>query len=184
MAKRTFALACAVSIALLALSEGRAQTARPFISADGCAILATTVFEQLTMSAWPSPGDRVLPPGESEVLICNQTARTVSSAFTMAMATMNVYISWRDPRDIRGDVCLSGDLSQCYPHRNPYVPITDSSELAFVYASWSAVQAATLRYAEAGGHSNTTRFSPALLKNELRRSMAKSSMLRSGYLRP
>ena len=175
MANRILALSCAVSISLLASADGQAQTMRPINGADGCAILAGAVHQQLTASARPAYDKRVPHAGGTDVVICNQTARTVSAAFTKAMATMNVYVSWRDPRDVRGDFCLSANLSQCYPHRSPYIPIADIPELAFVYASWSAVQATTLKHAEAGGFNDTTRFSPAVLKSQLRRSIKKAS---------
>ncbi len=179
MAIRNFALSCAFSIAMLALSTARADSLWPAVGDDGCAALAAVVFQQVAGSAWANPGGRILPPdsGDAGVKICDQTARTVSAAFTAAMATMNVYVSWRDPRDVRGDVCLSADLSQCYPHGNPFVPLPSGRELAFVYASWSAVQSAAMRYADGGAFSDTSRFSPATLGTDLGRSIRHTSLM-------
>lgn len=173
MAKRSFVLGCTVLTVLATQAAARADTIRPFAGADGCGMLAAVVFQEVAASAWLEPGSRIVSreDGNTEVTICNQTARTVTGAFTKAMATMNIYIGWNDPRDARGDECLSAFLSQCYPHRNPFVPITSGSDLAFIYTSWSAVQATALKYTDASGRSDTSRFSRAVLERDLRRSM-------------
>lgn len=186
MAKRIFALSCMISIAALTASPASADSIRRSVVPNGCAILAAAVFEQVTASAWYKAGGSPIAAGADprEIAICHQTARTVSAAFTRAMETMNVYVSWQDPRDVRGDVCLSGDLSQCYPHRNPFVPFNAGADLAFMLSNWSAVQTTTLRFGQPGGARDTSRFSPAALNNDLRRSLGASVVDGRGGLSP
>ncbi len=105
---------------------------------DDCPVLG-----ELVTQAVLDAGDGLkarLVPGFPRVglLKCRQAALTVTTGFSAAMARRNIYVSWQWPDKERGDRCLSADLSQCYPTRNPFVPYS-VSDGAFVADSWHGV---------------------------------------------
>ncbi len=117
---------------------------------DGCRALENSVYSAVlaASSGWRRPATE---SGAAPAFVCAESARAVSSGFTKAMARRNVFLSWKSPEQERGDLCLSADLSQCYPNRNPYVPMA-VGDAAFVADSWRAVLRAVGR-AMPGGHS-------------------------------
>ena len=122
MAKRKFAALMLASIGALAFTNN-VRAGEPFIGVDGCAVLAELVYTEITAAAWYGPGDfSAWPrsPGATDITICNQTARTVSKAFTSAMTSIGKEVRWGLPSINPGDVCQSGFLEQCYPDRYPF----------------------------------------------------------------
>lgn len=138
MKKGMMTAAFAAVIGLSAVSAD----ARERVSADGCRVLENAVFAAVLAA---SDGTRRSAAGKGGRagmwLACSDSAQAVSTGFTRAMLERNVYVSWRSPEQERGDMCLSADLSQCYPNRNPYVPM-GAGDAAFVADSWNAVRRA------------------------------------------
>lgn len=167
MAKRKFAALMLASIGALALTNN-VRAEEPFIGVDGCAVLADLVHTELTAAAWYGPGDfGAWPgyPGETEMTICNQTARTVSKAFTSAMASIGAEIRWGDSSINPGDVCQSGFLEQCYPERYP----KDGSN-----ATWATLSKIVQRAMPFGTASDRATFSPGAMRLALRSALARN----------
>lgn len=161
MTKRDLAALLLVSIATLAqASTSKAQGS--FASGDGCALLADIVYAEVTAAAWYGPGG--LRPlheeaRERQITVCNQTTRTVSTAFTSAMISIGEPVRWdRMPID-RGDFCLSVYLDQCYPDRNP---------LGSVGNTWSAVRSTVKQAMPNGIATDQSIFNIGTLRSALR----------------
>lgn len=161
MAKRNFAATMLMSIAMLALTNNsRADDA--FTAADGCAVLAQLVYSEVTSAAWYGPGTiRPLPDdaGDSRIIVCSQTTRTVSHAFTLAMTSTGVPVRWAYPTDDRGDYCWSGFLDQCYP---------DRERLGQSSRTWNAVSKIVKRAMPNGIATDQSIFNPSTLRLALR----------------
>lgn len=160
----------AVCMAFATAAEGRTMFGRPM----ACAALEVAVYDSVLRSsagvaAHPGSGVRQGPAAQ---LSCRDTARAVSSGFSRAMAERNVYLRWQWPGQESGDLCLSADLSQCYPHRNPFVPFA-KGDAAFVADSWNGVLRAVGRAMPRGHAADLARFSvdglSATLVSEIRR---------------
>jgi len=165
-------MSCCVLMLAFAAGNAGASLAEPFVGADGCAILGAAVYDQIAAGGPSGAGDGAVlrNPGDTDVVICNQTARTVTAAFSKAMSSLGIDVSWSGARQERGDECLSAFLSQCYPNQDigPYG--LDAVELVYVYDTWRLVQGSTARFMLFGYFSDTTVFAPG----ELQRAMAPS----------
>jgi hypothetical protein len=161
MAKRNFALLVLASIgALLLTNSVRAQGV--FTDVDGCAVLAQLVYKEVTAAAWHDRYGQVSwmnSPGETKITICNRTTRTVSKAFSTAMASIGAEVHWGYPTDDRGDYCLSGFLDQCYPDRN---------RLGLSVNSWGAVSKTVRQAMPRGVASDQSLFSEVAMRLALR----------------
>lgn len=174
MKKEFFGAAIAlVYMAYPAMTEARELTGRPV----ACAALEDAVYGAvLAASAGTVPVAAAAGidarTGRGGLLLCRDTARTVSAGFTRAMAERNVYLKWQWPGKERGDLCLSADLSQCYPNQNPYVPFV-RGDAAFAVTSWNAIVSAVGRTMPQGFRADAARFAPAgmaaRLADEVRR---------------
>ncbi len=154
--------------ALLTMSHARAQ--QPVVGVDGCAILAMLVYTEVTEAGFHgarAPGDPVYP-GPDEITICNQTARSVTAAFTSSLRQMNIYVSWGYPQRSNGDYCLSHFLSQCYPNRDPYMPHLSAADSKFVATSWSAIYGAVIKAMATAPGTDISRFQRASLSNSIK----------------
>ena len=132
MMKRKFAAWILAGIGAIALANN-ANADGPYIGVDGCAVLAQLVYAEVTAAAWYGSGGLwclVDEANDSGIAVCNQTARTVSNAFTSAMTSIGSPIRWGYPSVNPSDVCLSIYLDQCYP---------DPSRLGATDATWNAV---------------------------------------------
>ncbi len=151
MAKRIFAVLLISLIAGLPAGELRAQPIP--VAIDGCAKLAKVVYAEVSAAAINGPGNAgpwVIDQGLGDIAVCSHVAKTVSQAFTSAMLSAGMEVSWH--RDVydgppdRGDYCLSGFLSQCYPNQSP--PLSNSihgASNALVQKSWAVVSQAVMR---------------------------------------
>lgn len=173
MAKRKIAalILCVVGLNSLVLTSVHAQ--QPLIVADGCALLGELVTNQLTLKRWYGDGGSGLllsNPGQIDITICNQTARTVTVAFTAALAEMNIGITWDPYRRIPDVPCHSGDISQCHPERYPF-PGGAGGDHVFILESWRAVQQAVASNMPFGVASDTARFSASKFGTTFSRSL-------------
>lgn len=138
---------------------------------DGCAALSSAVYHSVSaagLGGWRSDPSTWYPD-HSATLSCDNTATAVSAGFTQAMQTLNLYVTWPTPEQQRGDVCLSHDLSQCYPQQHPFVPTFALSDAAFVMNSWVSVQTTVLDSMPAGAAANVSRFNRNMMNQRLQR---------------
>lgn len=182
--KPAAAIAAMAAMAVISIMSGLPRDAAaqdPVIGVDGCAILAILVYTEVThaglqggageLGTWPRPG---------EITICNQTARRITTAYSSALRQMNIYVSWGNPPMDSGDYCLSHDLDQCYPDRNPYMPPLSATDRAFVAESWAAVTRAVSANMQAGAFSDVVRFERKTLQRQLRFTLAEAARRKAG----
>ena len=173
MTTRTIALVCILQVACLCwAAPARAQD--PLIGVDGCAILASVVYTEVTearlgFSSWP--GGNPLNSGRNEITLCNQTTRSVTRAFAAALRQSNLHVTWGFHAGYSGDYCLSHFLSQCYPNRDPAMPAWSKTEQSFVMRSWRAVQDSVHYRMLRQPGSDVVRFNGSELGGSIRRSM-------------
>jgi len=149
------------------------------IGVDGCAILASVVFTEVTEArlghSTGSPRD-LLYAGRNEISLCNQVTRSVTGAFAAALRQANLYVTWGFHTGYSGDYCLSHFLSQCYPTGDPAMPPLDTMERSFVMRSWQAVQD-SVHYRMAPYRGNdVARFEVDELARSIRRSIVAGSV--------
>ena len=151
MAKRIFAVLLVSMVA--GLPNGQAGAQPVPVAVDGCAKLARLVYAEVSAATAYGPGHSgpwLIDQGQGDIAVCPHVAKTVSAAFTSAMTSVGVEVSWHgadfDGPPDRGDFCLSGFLSQCYPNQSP--PLSDSIQRAndvMVQKSWAVVSQAVMR---------------------------------------
>jgi hypothetical protein len=102
--------------ALLLVSAG-AQARELVPPTDGCAVLNDIVYEEVTASRWGITGADLVHTNMSEpsIVICTNTAQTVSKAFAQAMRVIGSELEWQGSVDRREEICLSGFIEQCLP---------------------------------------------------------------------
>jgi hypothetical protein len=142
--------------------------------ANGCQVLERTVFRTVLVagSGANTPVFVARQPGRT--LVCRFSARAVSAGFTRAMVRRNIFLSWQTPDQERGDLCLSGNLAQCYPRGHAAVPLSQGDAL-FLADAWYAVMR-SLDAAMPGGYAaDLARFAvgglEAGLSRDLRRTL-------------
>lgn len=170
---RTIHTICILLVAGLgSLSPARAQ--EPLVGVDGCAILASVVFTEVTrarLGYWSGASGDLLYAGRNEIVLCNQTTRSVTNAFAAALHRANIYVTWGFHTGYSGDYCLSHFLSQCYPSGDPALPPLDDSDRSFLMQSWRAVRdSIDVRTALYPG-SDVARFRRGELGRSIRRSI-------------
>lgn len=162
----------ALVVAVLVTSSARAQQSA--VGVDGCAVLAMLVYAEMTEAGFRSSRqpDNPVSPGTGNVTICSQTTRTVTAAFTAAMREMNVYVAWGLHRGTGGDYCRSHFLSQCYPDRNPHMPLPSAAKRRFVVDSWSAISGAVRSTMATAPGADISRFDQARLRSSIKSRLA------------
>ncbi len=146
MAKRIFA--ALISALVLGLATPQTQAQLSPIEVDGCARLARVVYSEVSAAAVYGPnraGPWSITLGQGELSVCGHTAKTVSQAFTSAMLSAGIDVSWPSDNTDPGDYCLSHYLSQCYPDRNRVSYSMNGADAAFVQKSWSVVSQSVMR---------------------------------------
>ncbi len=173
MTIRTFAVMCFQLAAGLA-GPAVARADNPAIGVDGCAILASVVFTEVTEARLGFSLDYdsdLLYAGRNEITLCNDATRSVTGAFKAALRQSNIYVTWGFHTGYGGDYCLSHFLSQCYPTRDPAMPPMTTDERSFVMRSWQAVRDSVhYRMAHYPG-SDVARFEDRDLRRSIRRTM-------------
>lgn len=152
-----------VASALTPVSNAHAQQVPVLV--DGCAELARAVYDEVSGAAIYGAhrgGPWVISQRHEHVSVCETTTRTVSRAFTQAMASAGIEVRWTAPEagPGPGDICQSAFLSQCYPDRYPL----GQTDAVFVQSSWAVVSQSVMRAMANPFSSNEVRFRP----NDLR----------------
>ena len=173
MSTRTIIVACFLLIASLGW-PGAARAQSALIGIDGCAILASVVYTEVTearLGYSSGPVGNPLYAGRNEITLCNQAARSVTRAFTAALRRSNLYVTWGFHTGYSGDYCLSHFLSQCYPQSNPAMPPFGTEDRSFVMRSWQAVQGVVQNNMAPNPGSDVARFNGVELGRNIRRSI-------------
>lgn len=138
--------------ALFGLFANDARAQGMSVSVDGCAKLARVIYAEVSAATIYGPGRSgpwLIDLGQGDISVCTHAAKTVSQAFTSAMLSAGLSVSWQqDDRDDipdRGHYCLSAFLSQCYPDRYPLTSIASSADSMLVQKSWAVVSQAVMR---------------------------------------
>jgi len=137
---------------LTALAASDSEARSTAVTVDGCAMLARTVYSEVSSSAKYGPanaGPWLVDQERGDILVCEHVAKTVSRAFTAAMLSAGIDISWQ--RDGAGRTagrvhyCRSAFLSQCNP--NEIRLSGTGSELGdtIVKNTWGIVAKAVMR---------------------------------------
>ena len=150
MLKRILLAACAAFL-------GCPAVAAP-VPVDGCAKLARIVYDEVQSNALNGTGRAgpwVIDYEGGDVEFCATASKTVSRAFTSAMASAGYSVTWDDDRLHPGDYCAGHYLSQCYPDRYPDPGQTFSP---FVSQSWAVVSRAVMGAMYNPYSSNEVRF--------------------------
>lgn len=169
MAKRIFAAA--------ALTATLAAHAQPAGAEDGCELLKDLVRTRvhasaMEFSAYRSAGD--VGSISSGRQTCADTARATTTAFSEALAALNMPVTWSSGPMDRGDYCLSHDLRQCYPSQYPLQPSLPPNYVAFVYDSWSGVRKAVAAQMPFGTAAGLSEFTSGSLDTALSSSLTTS----------
>ena len=141
MQTRTISLTCFLLVAGIPW-PAPASAQQALIGVDGCAVLASLVYTEVTQARLgysSAPGADLLNVGRDEITLCNAATRSVTRAFSGALRSLNIHVSWGFHTGYSGDYCLSHFLSQCYPRSNPSMPPLSDSERSFVMQTWQAV---------------------------------------------
>ena len=140
MAKRTFAALIIPLVLGLAASQTHAQLSP--IAVDGCAKLARVIYAEVSAAALYGPsrsGPWAINLARGDLSVCKHAAKTVSQAFTSAMLSAGIEVSWGPDNNRNGDYCWSGFISQCYPGRDRLGYAVVGLDSEFVSRSWAVV---------------------------------------------
>ena len=146
MAKRIFAALFVASVLVLPATNSQAQPIP--VAVDGCAKLARIVYAEVATAAHYGPsrsGPWLIDIGQGDLEICEHTAKTVTRAFTSAMQSAGVDVSWGVDRGRNGDFCWSGFISQCYPDRDRLAYSSVATDSQFVGSAWAVVSQTVMR---------------------------------------
>lgn len=173
MALRTISVVFILALAII-VSSAPARAQRALVGVDGCAILASLIYTEVTQARLGySTGlnGNPLYAGRGEITVCNQATRNVTTAFASALRHANIHVTWGFHTGYSGDYCLSHFLSQCYPRGNRTMPALSESDRSFVMRSWQAVHdSVQYRMARYPG-SDIARFQADELRRSIRRSV-------------
>ena len=146
MAKRIFAALFVATVLVLQATSSQAQL-KP-VAVDGCAKLARVVYSEVASAAHYGPsrsGPWTIDIGQGDLEVCEHAAKTVTRAFTSAMLSAGVTVSWGPDRNRNGDYCWSGFISQCYPDRDRLANASATLDSGFVSRTWAVVSQAVMR---------------------------------------
>lgn len=186
MTKRTFAVIGFLLATELAWS-GVARGQNLVIGVDGCAILASVVYTEVTearLGFSATHGSDPLYSAGNEITLCNQATRGVTGAYKAALRRSNIYVTWGFHTGYSGDYCLSHFLSQCYPTSDPAMPPLSRDERSFVMRSWRAVRdSVQYRMAQDPG-SDVVRFRDDGLRQSIRRLIQLDTVEKESQMSP
>ena len=134
--------------------------------AERCDLLEDLVESEVTAYVLKTPRQPFID--DMSANICRATALTVSRAYSKALASAGIHVSWSQTMIPRGDYCLSHDLSQCYPQRNPYTPPTFAGDLYFIADTWRAMQQVINRTINRKVEPDTSRFIGSQVRRGIR----------------
>ena len=146
MAKRIFAALIIALVLGLPASQTRAQPTP--IAVDGCAKLARVIYSEVAAAAAYGPnrsGPWAINLGQGDISVCKHTAKTVSQAFSSALQSVGMSVSFGPDDNRNGDYCWGGFLSQCYPGRDRLGYSVIGTDFSFVSKSWAVVSQSVMR---------------------------------------
>jgi hypothetical protein len=149
--------------ALLVLIGAGAEARELEPPGDGCAVLNEIIYEEVTASRWGMSGADLAHTNMRgpSVVVCTDTAQTVSKAFADAMRDIGGEVEWRGNFEPRVDTCLSGFIEQCLPR--------GSGRLA--QPLWRAVSHTVLRAMPEGSAADRSIFSSDTMRRAVRASL-------------
>lgn len=165
-----------MTVLMTMLAMGAAANAAADTGSKACSILSDIVYRQVLGVDRTGGRTTTLPTRVPGPTVCHQTASAVSAGFSRAMAERNLYITWSTPEDQRRFICLSVDLSQCFPNQDPFVPPMSLYDAAFVVQQWNAVQKSVSAMMPAGTASDVSRFDPALAGTRLQQQLGRDAI--------
>lgn len=137
----TRTLACILPAVIVTFSTP-AGAGQSLAGVDGCAILASVVYAEVT-GAWlgrpPARYGEATLSGKDDISHCSRTAQTATSAFTAALRNSGIHITWGLHGGHIVDYCPGYFLSHCYPSGDPAMPPLSATERSFVMRAWAAV---------------------------------------------
>lgn len=169
MTKRNLVTLMLACVTALTLSDS-ARAGQAFAGADGCAVLAEVIYAEVTAEAWSISAIDAGHAGATTtagISICNRTAQTVSQAFTLAMSSVGIPVTWGYASVSPGDTCLSHYLDQCYPNRGRL----DGSGVP-----WMAVLKVVSRAMPDGAVTDRSVFDPTTMQRALRVALHEQSV--------
>ena len=152
-----------MDICLAACTQAR-ELAPP---TDGCAVLNNIIYEEVTASRWGITGADLVHTGmgEPSIVICTNTAQTVSKAFVQAMRVIGGEVEWQGSSDRREEICLSGFIEQCRPRaRGTLRPL------------WHAVSNTVLQAMPEGSAADRSIFNRKSMRLAVRASLRRSNV--------
>ena len=171
MTKTLILLTC---IPLLAAAGWPARPHLPPVAVDGCEILASVVYMEVTGArfGYPGrPGDDVPDARRDGMFLCNRTTDAATRAFTAALQHADIFVTWGYHVGYSGDYCLSHVLSECYPTGDRAMPPLSREDRLFVMRSWQAVYGAIANQMLLYPGSNVSRFQGRELGRTIRHSI-------------
>jgi hypothetical protein len=160
-------------VAITALSfQVRAQ--QPLIDFHGCAILASVVRMEVIKARFGGSTEAYGKPNYSardDIALCNQTARSATSAYTSALRRAGIHVTWGLHAGYSSDYCLSHLLAQCYPRGDPAMPALNKSDRTFVMRTWAAVYDSIASQMSLYPGSDVSRFRASELARRIRRAI-------------
>ncbi len=106
---------------------------------DGCALLDEIIYEEVTAAAWGLGDTRLTDMSASGAVVCAQTTHTASKAFSSAMQSVGMDVTWNLPIEPDMDACLSGIIERCVTTPSPHLVWGRLDDSFFVSNTWSAV---------------------------------------------
>lgn len=168
MAKRMFATLTVAAVLVVPTTGSQAQL-NPIV-VDGCAKLARVVYTEVASTAHYGPsraGPWTIEIGQGDLEVCEHVTKTVTRAFTSAMRSAGVAVSWGAGRSRDDDSCRRVFISQCYPDQNRLGDSPGESDAGFVAKTWAVVSRAVMREMYNPHSSDEVRFRDSDLKLRL-----------------
>ena len=179
MRKRTSLLAvCAAANILVGFADD-SHAQRRVSAADGCAVLADIVYSEIFTSTLYESSRLPPHPGPGDASSCDNTAASVSSGFSRAMAAMNVVVTWTVPDSQSESVCAGGDLLLCYPLPKPMMS-RGSLDPASVTEMWQIVSGIVFRTMPTGTSSDLSSFREYELRTNLSSALLRTFPMMQG----
>lgn len=179
MEARTHPLKWILAVLIVALpTSARAQ--QPLTGVDGCAILASVVYTEVTearLGYYSGPSGDPFFSGQYETTLCDETAHSVTRAFTAALRQANIDVTWGFHVGYSGDYCPGHVLSQCFPTGDPAMPPLSERDRSFVMRSWEAVYDSVSGQMSLYPGSNVSRFQGSELGRSIRRLITASNAI-------
>jgi len=142
--------ACLALWVLVWLHAADARAREHKVSVDGCTLLARAIYTEVSSSVTHGPGKSgpwLIDQGQGEVVYCDHVARTVSRAFTSAMRSAGIEVTWQSAArsSNRLDYCQHSFLSRCYPDRHPSSDLAAGVNNSVVQETWTIVARSVMR---------------------------------------